>query len=505
MARSMGVADGSSSKKSLILRVLKEGVYPYKFRLLSVMAFMLLSAAAVAYRAYLIKPAVDRVFVSKNIIDLYMIPLKLTIVAVICCLSTYLQNLLMSNTCGRIRMDLQVKLFSKLLGKDIDFYQKQSSGRIGTYLNDASGMSEIVDVVLNGFLLQVFTIIFLVSVMIYQNPRLSIVSLTAFPVVIFPIISIGKKTKDLADNSRERLADVTSAMTESFNNIKVIKSNNKELEEVSRLDSLFSRIHKTSMALAKKSLFISPLMEMISMIAFALVIFYSGNSIVSGTVSAGDFFTFVTAMFSAYKPAKSITGLSIQFQNALSCVRRYFALMDQKNRIVESENPAVLSSVEGNIKFNKVSFYYPRSIPPDGIYEFWNDSEKLSEQPALSDINLNITAGKSYALVGHSGSGKTTIFNLILRFYDASSGSITIDNVDVRDLSFSTLRGNISVVDQDVKLFDASILENIRYTKSNATQEEVIDVAKMANVDEFVRNMPHGYRTIIGHDGTLLS
>jgi subfamily B ATP-binding cassette protein MsbA len=259
------------------------------------------------------------------------------------------------------------------------------------------------------------------------------------------------------------------------------------------------------MALAKKSLIVSPLMEMISMMAFSLVIFYSGNSIISGAISAGDFFTFVTAMFSAYKPAKSITGLSIQFNSAMACARRYFTLMDQENRILESKNPVVLDSIRGDIKFTNVGFYYPKSLPPDVMYDMCTSSEELSENYALDNINLNMSAGKSYALVGHSGSGKTTIFNLMLRFYDVSTGSITIDGVDIRNLSFNTLRNNISMVGQDVRLFDASIFENIRYTKSNATSEEVINVAKMANVDEFVRNMHYGYKTIVGHDGTLLS
>jgi subfamily B ATP-binding cassette protein MsbA len=494
-----------SRGSGLICRILKEGVYPYRFRLAAVAALMLLSAGAVAYRAYLIKPAVDKVFVSKNIVALYMIPMKLAVVAIICCVSTYLQNLMVSGTCSKILMDLQVKLFSKLLTKDIDFYQKQSPGRIGVYLNDASGISEIINMIFDGFLLQVFTIVFLIAVMIYQNPKLSLISLTAFPVVIFPLISIGKKAKDLADNSREKISDVTSAMIESFNNIKVIKSNSKECDEVSRLSILFSKIRKTSIALAKKSLIMSPLMEMISMIAFALVIFYSGNSIISGTISTGDFFTFVTAMFSAYKPAKSITGLSMQFNSAMACARRYFILMDQENRITESKNPIIPNRIKGDIKFTGVRFHYPKNLPLDEAYDIWADSGELSEQCALADIDLNITAGKSYALVGHSGSGKTTIFNLLLRFYDVSAGSIAIDGIDIRDLSFSSLRGNISMVGQDVRLFDASIFENIKYTKSNATYEEVMTVAKMANVDEFVRDMPHGYKTIIGHDGTLLS
>lgn len=493
-----------NSTKDILLRIIKNYVNPYKFRFLLAICFMLVSAGSVAYRAYLIKPAIDKVFISKNLVALYMIPVQLIIVAIACCLATYLQGLMMSTTMSRISMNLQEKLFSRLLYKDINFFQKQSPTRISGYLGDAHGINKIIEIFLNGFILQFMTIISLLFVMLYQNFRLSLIALIAFPVTGIPIIKLGKKIRSLANESREKTVDISSSISESFSNIKVIKSNNKELDEARKTHKIFANAYRTSVDIARKSLITSPMMEMTGTIALALVILYSGNSIINGTISTGDFFTFVTAMFSVYKPIKSFTGLNIKLQQAVVCAKRYFILLDQENTVKEIDNPIVLSDVKGNIKFNDVSFYYPHN---DYLKNIITEKEKieLEERPALSNINIEMKSGNSYALVGHSGSGKTTIFNLIMRFYDTTKGSILIDGIDIKNLSFKSLRDNISVVGQDVKLFNTTIFENIRYTKPKATIEEVINAAKMANVDEFARNMEKGYDTIIGHDGALLS
>lgn len=493
-----------NSSRDLVSRVLKNHVYPYKFRFLAAILFMLVSAASVSYRAYLIKPAVDKVFVSKNIIALYMIPVQLIVVAILCCVSAYIQGLMMSSTSSKISIDLKEKLFQKLLYKDINFYQKQSPARINAYLGDANGISELIDIFLNGFILQFFTIIALFGVMLYQNFKLSIISFTAFPLVGIPIIKLGRKMRSLAERSREGTLDISSAVSESFTNIKVIKSNNKESDEINKIHKIFMTIYKVSVDIARKSLITSPMMEMAGTISLAIVILYSGKSIINDTISAGDFFTFVTAMFSIYKPIKSFSGLNVRLQGALACTKRYFILFDQENQIREIENPINLDSIRGNIKLENVGFYYPHN-DFSNITIMEKENIELSEKYALDDINMSMESGKSYALVGHSGSGKTTIFNLLMRFYDTTSGTVFIDGVDIKELSLSCLRKNISIVGQDVRLFNTTIFENIKYTKSESTYEEVINASKMANVDEFARNMEKGYDTIIGHDGALLS
>lgn len=492
------------SSAELIKRITMEVIYPYRFKFLLAILFMMVSAASVSYRAYLIKPAVDKVFVNKNIVALYMIPIQLIVVAVLCCLSVYMQGLLMNMIRNRISLDLQEDLFKKMLHRELNFFQKQSPARLNAYLGDSAGILDVINIFFDGFILQFFTIISLLGVMLYQNYKLTLVAFIAFPAVGAPIIKLGRKLRSLAERGLEKSMDVSSAVSESFENIQVIKSNNREEGEVKKIHKIFQNVYRISVSIAKKTLITSPMMEMTGTVSLAIVILYSGKSIINGTISAGDFFTFITAMFTAYKPIKSFSDLNNRFQSAVARTKRYYILHDQQNRVRERENPVELARVMGNIKFDGVGFYYPH-IDYAKVNPYSDEDDKLAKKYALDGINMNMEAGKSYALVGHSGSGKTTMFNLLMRFYDVTSGAIYMDKVNIKDLSFRCLRNNISIVGQDVKLFNTSIFENIRYTKPDASREEVIEASKMANVDEFASNMEKGYDTIIGHEGALLS
>ncbi|MBR2140749.1 MAG: ABC transporter ATP-binding protein [Rickettsiales bacterium] len=493
-----------NSTRDVVIRILKECVLPNKGTFLVAVFFMLIASASTSYRAFLMKPAIDKVFIKRDLTALYVIPMQIILVAVVSCVSVYIQGLLMHSANSTISVNLRAKLFEKLIRKDINFYQKRSTGRVSGYFDDINGISEIINLLLTNLILQFFTVLFLLTLMFYQNFKLSVISFVAFPLVVLPIVTIGRKMRKLANESREKSLDNSAIIFESFENIKVVRINNKEQHEISRVNSILEEIHKISMKIAKKSLIISPMIEMVGTIGFALVILYGGMSVIRGISTAGEFFVFMTALFSAYKPLKSFSGLNIKLQHAIACARRYYIVIDQENFVKEAKHPIVLENVSGNIKFDNVSFRYPlNDFSSDSVVE--NEELVLHDKYALKDINLNMNSGKSYALVGHSGSGKSTIFNLLLRFYDVYSGGIYIDGVNIKDLSFKTLRKNISMVEQDVKLFNTTILENIRYAKSNATIEEVMEVAKMANVDEFVEDMPSKYDTIIGPNGSLLS
>ena len=493
-----------NSTKDIVVRVFREFVWPNKWKFIIAILLMLLAAMFTAYRAYLIKPAIDDVFVKKDELSLIFIPIQIIFVAVCSCLVVYLQGLLMSITNNKINISLQEKLFSVLIRKDMNFFQKQSAGKISGYFGDIVGISEIINIILTNLILQFFTIVFLFILMLKQNIQLSILSFVAFPLVVLPVIKIGKKMRKLSDDNREKALDNASLMVESFDNIKVVKSNNREKHEINRVRSVLNSIYRLNLRISKKSLVVSPMIEMMGTIGFALVIWYGGMSVIKGTSTAGEFFVFIAALMSVYKPFKSFTGINIKMQNAIACARRYFIVIDQENFVKEKENPINLTNIKGNIKFKDVSFSYPLNDFNSNVV---NEKEEviLSNKLALKNINLNITNGKSYALVGHSGSGKSTIFNLILRFYDVTGGKITIDDVDIRELSFKNLRDSISIVEQDVKLFNTSIFDNIKYAKTTATKEEIINVAKMANVDEFVSNLENGYDTIVGPNGALLS
>ncbi len=488
----------------LILRVYKDYVNPNKINFLLAVFFMLIVAGSTSYRAYLIKPAIDKVFISKDTMALIFIPIKIILIAIISCAATYIQGVLMNITNNKIVLSLEEKLFNKLIYNDMSFFQKQSAARISGYFGDIRGISEIINLTLNGLILQFFTLLSLIALMFWQNFKLSVLSFIFFPTIIWPLIKIGRKMRNLASKNRSIALNNSSLINEAFENIQIIKSNNKEKKEIKRINGALEYLFNINVKIVKRSLLVSPLMEMASTIGFAAVILYGGLSVVREASTAGEFFLFMTAALSAYKPMKSFGGLNVKFQHALACAKRYFIIIDKDIHIKEKKDCITLEKVDGNISFNNVTFYYPYTdFSVDYVSE--KNEEELDIKPALSELNLDISAGKSYALVGHSGSGKSTIFKLLLRFYDVTSGKILIDGNDIRDLSFKTLRESISLVSQDVKLFDDTIYNNIKYSKENATKEEVEYAAKMANVEEFVQNMENGYDTKVGPNGSLLS
>jgi subfamily B ATP-binding cassette protein MsbA len=241
---------------------------------------------------------------------------------------------------------------------------------------------------------------------------------------------------------------------------------------------------------------------MIGTIGFACVILYGGISVIKGYSTTGEFFTFLTSLFSAYKPAKSFSGVNIKMQNALTCSRRYFLMLDRINKVKEGDRN--IEHVDGNVKFNNVCFAYPINNFQSND-DFDNGIEERLDREVIHDINLDIKNGKSYALVGHSGSGKSTMFNLMLRFYDTTKGNILVDGIDIKDFTFACLRKNISLVSQDIKLFNDTVYNNIAYTKESASREEVMIASRLANVDEFVSDLESGYDTVIGPNGSTLS
>ena len=465
---------------------------------------MLIGAGSVAYRAYLIKPAIDQVFLDRNTTALIVIPLKLIAVAVVIGITTYLENYIMHKTTEDISISYQKKLFTKLVNFDMDYFQNKSSHKILDQFGDINGLMTALNIILTGLIRQFLTIISLVILMFNQSVSLSCISFIGFPLIIYPIYYIGRKLRSLATKGRELSGHLNSIMGESIGLIKLVKSNNCEQEEINKFDKVVHTTHKLSLKMIRKSLITSPMMEMAGSIGFAGVIWYGGLLVINGAMTTGSFFTFITALLSVYKPAKSFAGLNIQMQTALVSARRLFIVLDKENVLKDKENAVELLNVKGDIAFNDVSFSYPFHEKDEPLVMLENNT-KLSEKAALHNVSFNIKHGSSVALVGHSGSGKSTIFNLILRFYDPISGSITIDGHNIKDVSIKSLRKNISVVSQDVLLFNASIKDNVKYGTFNATDEQIIEACKIANADEFIDELEDGYDTILGPNGCLLS
>lgn len=485
-------------------RILMEAFFPNAIKFSIAIIFMLIASGAVAYRAYLIKPAIDNVFLNKDTSALIIIPIKLIGVALLLGGVTFIENYIMHKTTVGINMSYQRKLFSKLIGFDIDYFKNKTSHKILDQFGDINGLMSALNLILTGLVRQLFTIIALICVMFYQNFVLSLLAFVGFPIVVFPIILIGRKIKKLASRGREVSGTLNSSMGESLNLIQLVKSNNTEAYEIQKFDDIVKANYKLSMKMVRKSLITSPLMEMAGSIGFAGVIWYGGMSVINGTMTTGAFFTFLTALLSVYRPAKSFAGLNIQVQTALVSARRLFMVLDKKSKITDTENAIPLQNVKGEIEFQNVSFSYPLHDKNEPLVTL-EDNCNLCDKPALTDLSFKIKQGTSVALVGHSGSGKSTIFNLILHFYNPTKGSILVDGQDIKNVTIKSLRENISIVSQDVLIFNTNIKENVRYGTFDATDEQVIQACKMANADEFIEQLQEGYNTILGPNGSMLS
>ncbi|HSQ98035.1 MAG TPA: ABC transporter ATP-binding protein [Rickettsiales bacterium] len=485
-------------------RVLIEAFLPNAFYFGIAIVLMSICASAIAYRAYLVKPAIDQVFLDKNTTALIIIPLQVIGIAIAISAMTFIEMYLMQRTTTRINMKYQKSLFEKIVKFDIDYFQNKSSYKILDHFADIGGLMSALNLILTGVIKQLLTIIGLVGLMFYQSPALSCVAFIAFPVAIYPIYRIGRSLKSMATKGRELSGSLAAGMGESLGLIKLVKSNATEDYEVSKLEYNIKTVYKMSMKMIRKSLATSPMMEMAGSIGFAGVIWYGGGLVIKGEMTTGAFFTFMTALFSVYKPAKSFAGLNIQIQTALISAKRLFRVLDREPEIKDKENSVELKDVIGDVEFKNVSFRYPlhdknEPLVPDVI------EHKLCDKIALNNINLSIKHGNSIALVGHSGSGKSTISYMLLRFYDPTEGKILIDGKDIKNLKIKSLRDNISVVSQEVLIFNDTVKANVKYGAFNATDEQVIEACKLANAEDFINELPDGYDTILGPNGCLLS
>lgn len=493
----------SYSAFNIVVRIFKEYILPNKYKFALSVVFMILASSSVAYRAYLMKPAIDKIFVNKEISQLFIIAGQILGIGLVLCFTNYINGLILQGTNLKITTDLQKRLFDSIIVKDIDYFKNRSSGKIMSYFGDINGLMTIMDIVLNNLILQMFTLISLVSLMVYQNLKLTLASFAGFLLIIKPLLSIARNIKKTTDKSKATSTVFSTLTCESFDNIEIIKSNGTEQFEKNKIKGTLNNLYDISMRIIKRSMLTAPIMEFVSSIGFATVLLYGGYSVINETITAGSFFTFLTAMLSAYKPAKSFSGLNVKMQMALVSAKRLYQIIDDKPKIVESNNCVLLDKVKGDIEFRNVSYQY--KVQQDTSFNVIDTDNAVVDVKAVDGLNMKMHSGKSYALVGHSGSGKSTIFNLLLRFYDPTEGDIYIDGINLKNLCFKTLRENVSLVSQNIKLFDTSIFENIKYAKQDASYEEVMNAAKMANVDEFISNMEHGYDSVIGPNGILLS
>jgi len=473
----------------LVKRLIKEHVRPYFGKLIIAAICMAIVAAATATNAWLMQPVLDEVFLNKNTELLLLVPIAVMTIAIVKGLASYGESIYMEYSGERIISDVRYRLFSHLMNADLNFFHKNSSGKlISRFTYDVGLLRASVSTALTGIAKDSMTLIFLVALMFYQDWFLAIIAFFVFPAAVLPILYIGRKIRKISTSTQAEIGSFASLLSQIFQSARYVKAYTMQKYEKKRakkiVEDLFNLIYKSVRVRSRTR----PILESLGGIAIALVIFYGGSKVISGATTPGTFFSFITALLMAYQPLKRLANFNVNIQDGLAAADRIFQLLDQKPEIMNNSNAKEYKHKKGEIEFKKVKFSY---------------GSKTSH--ALNEIDLKIPGGKTVALVGKTGAGKSTILNLIPRFYDINKGEITIDKKNIKNYKIQSIREKIALVSQEVTLFDDTIRSNIAYGKPNCSDRELYDAAEKADAHEFITSFSNGYKSLVGEHGIQLS
>ena len=477
------------NKTKILKRLYKDYTKKYLRQIFLAIFFSLLVAGSTSAIAWLLDPAIDKIFIQKDQSLLILIPLLIILAFTTKGISLYLAKVMMINVAEEIKKKLQIDMLGTLINADTQSIDEKHSGKFISNLT--YDVLHITNLLSNG-ILNLFkdslTLIGLLTVMFLQNWKLSLIAIILIPIASTAARSLGKRMGKVTTQAQEKSGFLTRYLVELFKNHKLTKIFQKEKYETNRANDYLDQLKEKNKKIGIVIVRISPIMEILTGFMIAILIFYSGKLIASNELSVNNFFSFLAAMMLAYQPVRSLSTLNIIVNQGLSAAGRILPVVDTKNLIKNNENAKEIHIKNANIKFKDVLFSY-----------------KNSDGDVLKEINLDFEGGKMTSLVGHSGSGKSTILNLIPRFYDCKSGDISIDNQSIYDVTLHSLRKNISLVSQETTLFDDTIKNNIKYANLDASDEEIFEAAKLSHCEEFIKNLPEKYETLIGEDGVRLS
>ena len=449
---------------------------------------MIISALTATATAFVMKPIIDEVFFDKN--PEYVIYTTLAVVCIFAArgFATYGQTIVMDWVGTRVVADIQKDLFKKLVFADLAWFHDNASGSlISRFVFDTNYLKTVATQTLVVMTKDSLTAIFLIGSLFYYDWKMALFILIVLPPGTLAIRQLGKRSRKASSKVLEQTADFSSFLEENFQGIRVVKAYDRETQAVQQGDSVIEDRFKIQFKALRIEASSGPIVETLAGFLIAGVIFYGASNVIEGETTPGTFFAFITAIMLAYQPIKSVAKLFPRMQTGLAAAQRIFTLMDIKHKVVDKPDAAPLEFHRGEVEFKNVNFAYH----PDEV--------------VLKDISLRLGAGKRIALVGPSGGGKSTILNLIPRFYDVNGGDILVDGQSIRDVTIASLRQKIALVSQDVFLFDDTIRANIAYGRDDVSNDEIIEVAKSAAVHDFVSALPKGYDTLVGSHGVRLS
>ncbi len=456
-------------------------------RLVLAMFCMMLVAALIAATAYLVKPVLDEIFVNRDKRMLQLLPLAIIIIYVLRGGAYFGQAYLMNYVGRCIIKRLRDDLYSHIQMLPLSFFQKHETGVLmARIMNDVNLVKGMVSDAVTGVLKDFFSILGLLFVIFYRDWVLALIAITVLPVAVIPIVKFGRRMRKLSTRCQEAMADMSFLLHETFTGTRIVKAFGMEAHENRRFFEKTARLFKYEIKAVIVRAMSSPVMELLGGIGITFIIWYGGHKVITGTSTPGTFFSFMAALIMLYEPIKRISRLNNVIQEGLAAAVRIYDILDTDSDIQESLDAVALKGGRHSVVFRNVSFKY-------------------EDQMVLRNINLRVKNGEIVALVGMSGGGKTTLVNLIPRFYDVTEGAILIDGQDVRDVSIASLRSHIGIVTQDPMLFNDTIQNNIAYGRLDASESDIVAAAKAAYAYDFIQNFPDRFGTVVGEKGVRLS
>jgi ATP-binding cassette, subfamily B, bacterial MsbA len=476
----------TGSRRNVLFRLLGYS-RPHRARLAAAVAAMVLYGAASAGVAALIQPIFDEVLPTRE--NLVPIAVAILIVYFVKGIGAYLSGYLMTDVGQRVVRDLRNLLFSHILGQSAAFFSLQTTGRLMSRItNDVGQVQRAVSETLGDLARESLSLVGFTALMFYYDARLALVCLTGAPIVVYPLVRLGQRVRRTARRSQEALEQMSHVSAEAITGHRIVKAFGTEEREAAKFDRASQHFYRTSMKVTGALSVLPPMMEFIGGVAFVAALVYGSQEIVAGRLSAGEFTAFIAALFMMYAPAKKLSRVNADLQQAMAAAERIFEILDSHNEVEDRPGATPLSPFSQRIEFREVRFSY-------------GGAAALT----LDGVTFSVGTGQMLAIVGRSGAGKTTLVNLIPRFYDVTGGSIVIDGRDVRDVTLSSLRAQIGIVTQETVLFDDTLAANIAYGRPGATTQEIEAASRAAHADEFIRQLDGGYGAVIGERGHRLS